>query len=586
MKRLLLGILGLCSILSAQLLDSKSTSLPTFTPTSKMSEEVAAFIAQSDSQQNKLSLKATKRDILGRTTQDSTLYLTKGSSEKIKVVVDFTPLNHFLKTNVQGRYELSSKNSEKKFWLNGEQLPESKYFESLKELTAKQQDEAGTYRAPQIKYLTAKEIKSLMNGSDIVFISKFQEPKMLSNDTTVGNIIYYSDSLIRHQSQIQTMAFSNGYKGQGIGIYFTETGCPKLSHTNTALYTQGNTCIRGTRSHPTQVVRVLQTTAPNAMIYGFDQENYPENPSEYSPQIYIGSHSWSNSADSVYTVEDQSMDNYIYSNKVIEFVAAGNTRGSTNYVTSPGKAVNAITVGAINPDSYTYASYSGWKNPSLGNQKPEVVNFTHFYFPNDPHFSLTVNGNTQSYNGTFNGTSASTPYTAAMAADVLSQHSFFKNHPEMFKALMMTGSTEYINNSYFQGDKDNYHRIRKLPLYSKMAWNTRSAYWNGNNYDFFGADSCIRFTESSIDSGKTYRIAISWLTLGSYVMQHNMLSQDLDLFIYQGGALIASSSAPNNPFELVEFTTNSSANLTIVIKRIRNAQADNVILGYNFLKTN
>ena len=69
-------------------------------------------------------------------------------------------------------------------------------------------------------------------------------------------------------------------------------------------------------------------------------------------------------------------------------------------------------------------------------------------------------------------------------------------------------------------------------------------------------------------------------------MQHNMLSQDLDLFIYQGGTLIASSSAPNNPFELVEFTTNSSTDLTIVIKRIRNAQVDNVILGYNLLKTN
>lgn len=143
-----------------------------------------------------------------------------------------------------------------------------------------------------------------MNGPDIVFISKFQEPEMLSNDTTVGNTTYYSDSLIRLQSQIQTSAFSNGYKGQGIGVCFTETGCPKLSHTNTALYNQGNTCIRGTRSHPTQVVRVLQTTAPNAMIYGFDQENYPENPSEYSPQIYIGSHSWSNSADSVYTAEE------------------------------------------------------------------------------------------------------------------------------------------------------------------------------------------------------------------------------------------------------------------------------------------
>lgn len=47
-----------------------------------MSKDVAAFIAQSDTQQNEFSLKAAKRDILGRTTQDSAIYLTENSSKK------------------------------------------------------------------------------------------------------------------------------------------------------------------------------------------------------------------------------------------------------------------------------------------------------------------------------------------------------------------------------------------------------------------------------------------------------------------------------------------------------------------------
>ena len=50
-----------------------------------MSKDVAAFIAQSDTQQNEFSLKAAKRDILGRTTQDSDIYLTENSSKKILV---------------------------------------------------------------------------------------------------------------------------------------------------------------------------------------------------------------------------------------------------------------------------------------------------------------------------------------------------------------------------------------------------------------------------------------------------------------------------------------------------------------------
>lgn len=557
-----------------------------YLPQSKMSDSVKAFVKQQPEKAVATVHKKTKRDALGRVTEDSISYSSKQSLKKMKVIVDYENLNHLYKTGFSGRYEISSNGLEKKFWLNNELVQGNVYFAEFEKNLAKQREDVSSYRPPQIEYLTAEEIEDLMNGAGIVSIVEYKEPEPLPNDTLVGGIVYFADSLIRIQSQIQTHAFPLGHKGSGIGIYFTETGCPKTSHLNTSLYVQGNVCERGIRVHPTGVARILQTTAPQAKIYGFDQENYPSTFSSYSPPIYIGTHSWSISADSVYTEEDKKMDNYIYENRIIEFVAAGNTKGTTNYVTSPGKAVNAITVGAINPDSYTYASYSGWKNSSLGNQKPEVVNFTHFYFPKDSHFSITVDGKIQSYTGTFNGTSASTPYTAAMAGDILSQHPFFKLHPETFKALMMTGSTEFIYDSFFYGDKDNYSKIRKIPLYSKMAWNTRSAYWNGGNSNFFDSDSCITFKESGIISGKNYRICISWLSLGNYVAKYRLLPQDLDLFVYQDGTLIASSEASENPFELVDFTTTSSADLTIVIKRVRNAKSDNVILGYSFLKVN
>ena len=195
------------------------------------------------------------------------------------------------------------------------------------------------------------------------------------------------------------------------------------------------------------------------------------------------------------------------------------------------------------------------------------------------------NGLWKTYNGTFDGTSASTPYTAAMAADVLSQHPFFKTHPEMFKALMMTGSTVQITGASTR-DRDNYSRIKRIPQYSNMGWDTRSAYWNGSNSSFFGTDSTISFVETEIVSGAHYRIAISWLSSGGYVRSNKMLPQDMDLFIYQNGQLIDSSESPDNPFELVDFTTSSSNDLTIVIKRKRNAGTDQIALGYNLAKIN
>lgn len=581
-----LSTIFLCAIAYAQLLDDKFVVLPKFEPKSQMTKEVKDFVDNATSLSNFIRKAKTTRDLLGRKTLDSTVYLVNQTNEtRMKVIVTFVDIPKPLPERLFGRYETDSV-SNKRYWINGNEVTESLYIKKHNEIKSIIKATSNTYQQPYIANLTAEEIKKLLEGPEIVTISKYIEPQPLSNDTTVNGMVYYKDSVIRVQSQIETWAFGNGYKGNGIGIYFTETGCPNLNYVNQSLYSQGNTCIHGTRTHPTGVARVLQTTAPQAMIYGFDQENRPNNPMNYSVPIYIGSHSWAISGDSLYTYEDKEMDNYIYNEGVIEFIASGNKNPSSplRYVCSPGKSVNAITVGAIQPDTYTYAYYTQWKNSVVQNQKPEIPNFSHFYFEGDTPFSITINGVTETYNGT----SASTPYTAAMAADVLSQHSFFKEHPEMFKALIMTGSTQNITSIAGSPllDTDNYARIKKIPLYFRMGWNTRSAYWNGNNNDFFSSDSTISFTESNITAGKRYRIAIAWLSNGDYVYNYNLLPQDMDLYVYQNGNLIAQSISTTNPFELVDFTTQSPTDFTIVIKRSRNSYSDNILMGYNFLKIN
>lgn len=468
MKKCIL-VAFLCAMAYAQFLDDKFVVLPKFELKSQMTAKVKHFVENAKQQQGFVRKTNVKRDLLGRKTEDSTSYLVDyAKEERMKVVVSYINQPSPFSGKLYGRYESGFSADEKKYWLNGIEMDEMSYLSKHDEIRKSIRRSIPQYRQPYVAFLTAKEIQQLLAGPEFVYVSEYMDRIPLSNDTTVNGRVYYRDSIIRVLSQIQTGAFQNGYKGNGIGIYFSEAGCPNLNYVNASYYVQVDSCFRGVRTHPTRVTRVLQTTAPQATVYGFEEgTSRPANPLNYPIPIYIGSHSWGippSSADSVssYTYEDIAMDNYVYNDRVILFIAAGNKMSSTDtyYISSPGKSVNSITVGAVEPNTYNYAAYSCWKNSELQNHKPEIPNFAHFYFMGDTPFSVMEDGVLKTYNGVFSGTSASTPYTAAMAADVLSQHSFFKTHPEMFKALMMTGSTVPVADANSK-DLDNYIRIKK-----------------------------------------------------------------------------------------------------------------------------
>ncbi len=522
---------------------------------SDVSEKVAMFL-NGQERVNANKIVTSQYDVLGRfrKTEKSSYCFADSSEKKMDVRVIYLDFPEDSTTSF-ARYE--NEKGRETFFLNGEKIESEDYFKTVD--VDKPFIPVGFFAS-----LTAKEIKALLQGERKVYIT---EPFKYQNEMIYTGIL--------SQGQISTHAHSNGYDGSGISIYLTEIGCPKTSMINTGYYTSHRNCSGLISAHATAMTRLIQVTAPSVNVHLYEDGNY----SDAANDIYdFGSLSLSSMSDSAYSWDDVQLDNLVYQNGIICFVAAGNHYSSSDsyFVTSPGKALNAITVGAVNPVNNSFDAITRWKNSNVGNQKPEILNYTDFHFPYDVNF---YDDNGSYYSGFAPATSSATAYTAGFMADVLHQHPFFRRHPEMAKALLITGSTVPVS-GYSQDSDNGTLAARGLPVYSSLAWNTRSAYWNGSNSDFFVGDS-VSFTESGIVSGTRYRIAISWLNSGSYARVNMKCAQDLNLYIYQGKNLVASSVSSKNPFEVVDFTTHSNADLRVVIKRAFNSGVGNVKLGYN-----
>lgn len=543
---------------------AKSNYRPPLVVENVVSDEVRAFLEKT--KKNEKLIKKSNHDLLGR-KKTGNVYPTNYvivPEETMEVDVAYLG-NHKPSAKISGRYEYDG--DTKKFWFNGKTVSESEYFELFSNSQNKTFRNSG-FR----KKMSASEIESLLSGPQKVFIQKAEE--YVEND-------FVEYSVILGLSEISTHAHVNNYKGDGIGIYFDENGCPHSANVNASYYTQVSPCPDGELIHPTGVAKILQKTAPEARIYGFGLIDTIPNPYLYTPNIVIASHSWSKATTAgEYSTYDARYDSYVYDERVTNFFAAGNRTivNATFKVSSPAIAPNVIAVGAVDPVNFSYMSYSKRYNSTLGNQKPEIGNYAEFIFSDAADFT-PINGSP--WNKKFNGTSAAAPYTAGLAADIFSQHPFFIWHPEVVKALFLSSEKTPIVNADAH-DADNVSIAKKIPTYSSMAWNHRVAYWNDDNDCCFDTNHKITFVESGIQANSHYRIAIAWLTNPDYIVANESLSQDIDLFVYQNNQLIAFSNSSNDPFEMVDFTTSSNSDLTIVIYRFANSGDDDVILGYSF----
>ena len=352
----------------------------------------------------------------------------------------------------------------------------------------------------------------------------------------------------------------------------------------------------------------------NTVVYA--GKGMPDNPAGQIPQVYIGVHNnkMPRGVARGYSATARDIDNYIYNNRTIEFVSAGDYGFHTEGLPKMDPqafSVNAITVGAFDPIGEEALTYSSTARSALGGytgpRKPEVYNYSNFY-TYEATRTYTKNSTQSSvYRPLYDGSGMATAYTAGMVANLLAINPFYRWHPEVVKALLLTNDKKTPTYDYLVFDKKgSYH------------YDYESRYWNGDinklktrtnssgqHEIWFVVDG-----QSFVAWGLPAMAAISWLSSGDDVMNIGKVPQNFDLYVYGTsnekyerftrslyavrdnvsnfdfnlGRPLASSTHPYNSFEMVSINSDSKYLVfKIVLKDedSRSANKGQIVLGFN-----
>jgi len=338
-----------------------------------------------------------------------------------------------------------------------------------------------------------------------------------------------------------------------VGVYLDEEAVPVRLNPNVDAYApfiladnasmdDFNT-MPGYEMRASRMYRLVHVFSDLSAVYAV--KGQPSNPAANTngPQIYMGLHANGGAGASSYSTKAKNLDNYIYDNRTVEIVGAGNTAGN---LSAKAFAVNAITVGALDPITKKTASYSAKNLPKYCSgcetyEKPEIKNYSNFY--TDDYYRRYVVPNKQPYEyyPYYDGTEAAAGVTAGMISNMLSYNEFYKWHPEVVKAVMLNttiyGNVDYNTFVFNQKDARSLHHS----YYFIGDVNTLMKKYN----DYYSSHETtkeirLNFTHGDLVTGSGvdmddidgFRVSISWLNSGNDIANLGKLPQDFDVYLY------------------------------------------------------
>lgn len=254
------------------------------------------------------------------------------------------------------------------------------------------------------------------------------------------------------------------------------------------------------------------------------------------------------------------------------FTSAGNQAASGAYAS--GKGYNIFGVGNVLNDgdgdrcNDVMSASSSFKDPVSSHSDREVP-------------AIASPGTTHDLLGSsFGGTSAATPVTAAIAADILSRSPELKTWPEAMRAILLATANyqgaDGLNWSKSAEGKDGTGMTNAYfaGLTSDVRETTSTAQFRGHDYgtltnaSFSGGYLTKTWKAKVTNTNSRVRVALVWNSEVASTPT-SVLDADLDLSVVApSGSTVASSTSYDGAHEFVEFTPSVTGDYTIKVRGV------------------
>ncbi|MBR4784824.1 MAG: hypothetical protein IK012_06170 [Fibrobacter sp.] len=391
------------------------------------------------------------------------------------------------------------------------------------------------------RYFTPSyETAGWTNASGVTFYYPNYGNYMQNSPYVSGQTIQYKDfyTVLGDVGYSQADLVSNWFSSRAsyVGVFMGNEALPvRLRNGIPVRYVRTNTSesfnpAPGYEMKASRTFRLVSGTSRYSIPYV--GKDHPNNPAGQQPQVYMGVRNDRIARASSYSSLAKSLDNYIYQYRTLEFVPVGNYGSNGGQLNSMAHAANAIAVGGIDPSYMSTPAYSSYRAENQGFAKPEVKNFTHLYSKDDNYveYARTYNygNNTYSYQPFYDGTEVSAAYTAGMVSNLLATNPFYRWHPEVVKAMLLSTVTWYPTYDYLVFDNTS---DQNRHYYDSRYWNgditklkTRTV---NNQHEIWFVVHNLGWS-----SGRSVRAAISWLSSGNDIARAGKIPQNFDLYVY------------------------------------------------------